>query len=523
MKLHLNKIINRHSIRFKLTFTLTLIIIFTIFTLLFLNMTLLEDYYLHSKIKTLGETYDEINAIFKKSDDMNTTFSQDKLKLQRLMESRNVSINIIANTGWYDRSEWVPFENDDKDKENERDDKEKDERYDQILQWIKGYIFGEMSQGIKSKKILSREKYNIFMTYDPRIDSNYVDLVGDLEDGNVFIRTNLESIQESVQVANKFLAYVGMVAVIIASIIMFYFSRRFSKPILQLAGISKRMSDLDFDAKYFVTTQDEIGELGSSINILSEKLEKTISELKGANNELLSDIQNKIQIDEMRKDFLSNVTHELKTPIALIQGYAEGLKDNINDDADSRDFYCEVIIDEAKKMNEMVKKLLSLNQIEAGNNQINIERFDIVAIIHSVLDSAEILIQQKEVLLHFEHKEPIYVWADEYMVEEVVTNYVSNALNHVDGAKIIEIKLIQQENSVRIAVFNTGANIPEEDLDKIWIKFYKVDKARTREYGGSGIGLSIVKAIMSSLNQDCGVINHETGVEFWFELDTKIN
>ncbi|QHQ62715.1 HAMP domain-containing protein [Anaerocolumna sedimenticola] len=522
MKVRL-KNINRHSIRFKLTFTLTLIIILTIFTLWFLNRTLLEDYYIHSKINTLGKTYDEVNDIFKNSNDKNTTSNQDKLKLERFVESRNVSIYIIAHTAWFDRSEWVPFD-EDKDNGNNKNN-EKNERYAQILQLIKGYIFGEVNPQVKSKDLVkSTNNYNIFKTFDPRIESNYVDLIGNLEGGNiVFIRTNLESMRESVEVANKFLAYVGMISVVIASIVMFYISRRFSKPILQLAGISKRMSDLDFDAKYFVTSQDEIGELGSSINTLSEKLEKTISELKSANNELLSDIQNKIQIDEMRKDFLSNVTHELKTPIALIQGYAEGLKDNINDDEDSRDFYCEVIVDEAKKMNEMVKKLLSLNQIESGNNQVNIERFDIVALIQSVLDSAEILIQQKEVLLHFEQKEPIYVWADEYMVEEVVTNYVSNALNHVDGAKIIEIKLIQKEDAVRVAVFNTGANIPEEDLDKIWIKFYKVDKARTREYGGSGIGLSIVKAIMSSLNQECGVINHETGVEFWFELDTKIN
>ncbi|MDF2590463.1 MAG: hypothetical protein K0S41_4306, partial [Anaerocolumna sp.] len=368
----------------------------------------------------------------------------------------------------------------------------------------------------------STDVYSIYKIFDSRLESNYVELFGILNGDNIILmRTNLESMHESVIIANKFLSYVGVIAVIIGTIIMFYISKRFTKPILQLAGIAKKMSDLDFDVKYNVNTKDEIGELGGSINILSEKLESTISELKVANNELLSDIQDKIQIDEMRKDFLSNVTHELKTPIALIQGYAEGLKDNINDDEESREFYCEVIVDEARKMNNMVKKLLSLNQIEFGKNTVNIERFDIVALIKSVLASTDILFQQKEILLYFDYKEPIYVWADEYMIEEVVTNYISNALNHVDDPRIIEIKLIQKDDVVRIAVFNTGANIPVEDIDKIWIKFYKVDKARTREYGGSGIGLSIVKAIMTSHNQECGVINHETGVEFWFELDTK--
>ena len=149
------------------------------------------------------------------------------------------------------------------------------------------------------------------------------------------------------------------------------------------------------------------------------------------------------------------------------------------------------------------------------------ERFDIVALIQSVLNSTDILIKQKNITVIFDEKEPVYVWADEYMIEEVVTNYISNAIHHVSGANIIEVKLIRINDLVRIAVYNTGANIPEEDLDKIWIKFYKVDKARTREYGGSGIGLSIVKAIMTSHNRECGVVNHQSGVEFWFELDAK--
>jgi signal transduction histidine kinase len=137
------------------------------------------------------------------------------------------------------------------------------------------------------------------------------------------------------------------------------------------------------------------------------------------------------------------------------------------------------------------------------------------------LEATDILFKQKEVILRFDELEPVYVWADEYLIEQVVTNYISNALNHVSGANIIEIKLIRHDDVIRVAVFNTGENIPEEDLDKIWIKFYKVDKARTREYGGNGIGLSIVKAIMNSLNRECGVINRQVGIEFWFELDTK--
>ena len=170
-------------------------------------------------------------------------------------------------------------------------------------------------------------------------------------------------------------------------------------------------------------------------------------------------------------------------------------------------------------MNKMVKKLLTLNQIEFGNNMVEMERFDVVALIQSVLESSDILVKQNDIRVQFEQRETVDVWADEYMIEEVVTNYLTNAIHYAKNEKVIDIRVQHQNGRVRVSVFNTGEPIPEEDLDNIWIKFYKVDKARTREYGGNGIGLSIVKAIMESHNKPCGVINHANGVEFWFELD----
>ncbi len=261
--------------------------------------------------------------------------------------------------------------------------------------------------------------------------------------------------------------------------------------------------------------------LGDNFNRMSTQLENTISELKSANNELQRDIEDKIKIDKMRKEFLDNVSHELKTPIALIQGYAEGLKENISDDPESREFYCDVIMDEASKMNKLVKNLLTLNQLESGKDAVVMERFDIVSLIRGVLQTMDIMIGQKKAKVIFDEQKPIYVWADEFKTEEVVTNYVSNALNHLDGDRQIEIKLVDEDSRVKVTVFNNGTPIPEADIPNLWNKFYKVDKARTREYGGSGIGLSIVKAIMESMNQEYGVQNFDNGVEFWFTLDRK--
>jgi signal transduction histidine kinase len=252
---------------------------------------------------------------------------------------------------------------------------------------------------------------------------------------------------------------------------------------------------------------------------MSRQLERTITELKAANLELQKDIEKKERIDEMRKEFVSNVSHELKTPIALIQGYAEGLKEGVNDDPESNEWYCEVIMDEAAKMNNMVKKLLNLNQLEFGNNQISMEHFDLSALLDGVLSSFQYMFEQKDVNLIVNKPDTLMVWADEFMIEEVISNYVSNALNHVNGAKVITVEAQSIDGRAVISVKNTGPLIPEDALDKVWIKFYKVDKARTREYGGSGIGLSIVKAIMDSHNKPYGVYNNEDGVTFWFELD----
>lgn len=180
-------------------------------------------------------------------------------------------------------------------------------------------------------------------------------------------------------------------------------------------------------------------------------------------------------------------------------------------------------MDEAGKMNTLVKNLLALNQLEFGNDMVSMERFDIVDLIRNVLSSVEILLEQKEIHLIFKETDPIYVWADEFKVEQVVTNYISNAIHHCDFDKIIEVKAARNQDDIRISVFNTGVPIPENDLEKVWGKFYKVDKARTREYGGNGIGLSIVKAAMESMNKDYGVKNYDNGVEFWFEVDGKVN
>ncbi len=388
--------------------------------------------------------------------------------------------------------------------------------------------------------------YQLMSLDDEQLHAEYLVLVGDLAGGEtIFMRTAIESIRESAMLSNRLLLIVGLITIAVSLFVGWLLARRITRPILQLANISKRMVGLDFEAKYVPGAWkkdpslrgrsaggerdakeqnikgNEIDLLGDRMNRLSETLEETISELKSANLSLTKDIEEKTQIDEMRREFISNVSHELKTPLALIQGYAEGLQECVEDDPDSREFYCDVIIDEAGKMNRMVQELVELDQMESGEEAVTMERFDITELIRGVANASRILMENEHITLDMAGLDTEYVWGDPFEIEEVVTNYLSNAIHHCDGEKRIRIFYTKKEDLLRVSVYNTGAPIPDEDLDQVWEKFYKVDKARTREYGGSGIGLSIVKAAMDSHGQQCGVENHDDGVEFWFELETK--
>ncbi len=466
----------------------------TVLLCLFINTAFLEQYYISSKMDILYDAYETISEVTN-SDSYGTMEFQvqiDDVCIKNnitlyIMDANSQSVYVSSNGG------------------------------QALEKRLISYVFGFPTEKIE----ILEQGEDYWLQRTGRQGNEYLEMYGRLSTGISYImRTPVESIRQSAQIANRFFAYAGCVGAILGGLIIWFVSTKITKPILELNAISQRMVQLDFEAKYQGNARNEIDMLGENINKLSVSLEKSISELKTANNELQKDIEKKEQIDEMRKEFLSNVSHELKTPIALIQGYAEGLQEGINDDPESRAFYCEVIMDEAAKMNNMVQKLLTLNQLEFGNDMVNMERFDITALICSYIQSAAILTKQNEITVRMKEYNPIYVWADEFKVEEVFMNYFSNAVNHCSGQKIIDIKLEVQNRKVRVSVFNTGTPIPEDSINHIWEKFYKVDKARTREYGGSGVGLSIVKAIMESMNQKFGVENYTNGVLFWFELET---
>lgn len=463
----------------------------------------IEDYYLNTKKDALVDAYGRLTYLMQYDEALGDTENIDDLN--NYCETQGITLVVLNSDGKVRYSYGA---------DGVLAKRLQDILFEQIL----------INPGIEESLIEESENYIINMVTESNMDNRmHLEMFGNIGLDQFFVmRIAVQNVRESIEITNRFYGVLSLVLVIIVAITILIVTSRLTKPILQLADISRKMSDLNFDVHYEDKRDDEIGILGQSMNEMSRELEKTISELKSANIELKKDIDKKTQIDNMRTEFLSNVSHELKTPIALIQGYAEGLKEGITDNPESMEFYCDVIVDEANKMNKMVKNLLTLNQIEFGSGQVAMERFDIVELIKGVLNTQQIRAQQNQVRVIFEQYSPVFVWADEFQIEEVITNYISNAFNHVKGNRLIKVQIEEKDGIVRVSVFNSGNPIPEADLEHIWEKFYKVDKARTREYGGNGIGLSIVKAIMERMGKGCGAINHPDGVEFWFELDSRV-
>ena len=469
------------SVRVKLFLTLSISILIIILLLIIINNVVLESYYMLNKENTLKNVYNQINIYY------NNQMDEDYIEaeLEKISIKNNFDILIRNNS------------------------------HENVYSSEKNFVWSfEEINAIKNKISINAEEilektdtYTMKKLKDYKNGITYIFFSGKLDNGyTLYLRMPVTAIEDSVRISNNFLYLIAGFTILIGGIIILVVSRKFTEPILELNDIAKKMSKLDFSQKYRITDADD-----------------EIKQLRNTNMELEKDIEEKSKIDEMRKSFISDVSHELKTPIALIQGYSEGLIENVNTDEESRKFYAEVIQDEINKMDKLVKQLLELMKLEYGKREFNNKVFDIVELESEVLRKSKVMLEEKNIKVEFENSGEIDVFADDFYIEQVITNYITNAIKNikeVNKKKIIKVtnELNQDKQIVRVKVFNTGDNIKEENLMRIWNRFYKVDESRNRADGGTGIGLSFVKAVMNNYEQDYGVINKEDGVEFFFDL-----
>lgn len=334
----------------------------------------------------------------------------------------------------------------------------------------------------------------------------------------VYIYTPVANVENVVSVAQRVYSFFAIAMFILIGIVFCLISSGFTKPLEEMNDVTGDMAKLNFDRKCKDYGRDEIGELGKSINSLSTALDFALMDLKDKNRQLEKDIELRRDLDNARKSFISNVSHELKTPIAIISGYAEGLYEGISNDPQVIRDYCGVIKDESEKMNELVLELLELSKLESKTRPFKPDYFDIGDMITSLISHLSIQLSDAGVTVTNNVPDSLICYAESEKIELVLKNYITNAISHCEGEKKIIIGSEKDDKTIRISVFNTGNHIAEDDLSGIWDSFYRADKSHGRSQNRFGLGLSIVKSIMENHKCSYEAKNKEKGVEFTFTV-----
>ncbi|MGN0948859.1 MAG: sensor histidine kinase [Megasphaera sp.] len=348
---------------------------------------------------------------------------------------------------------------------------------------------------------------------------NLVDRIQD--DAYVILSQSVAPMKESISVVQHFIILCGLIWLVIAVIGTVFLTKRMVKPLLELKNLAVAMAHLDFSKKWKGNWNDEIGELGDSINTLSNQLNVALTALQQSNTELQKQLDKAKEVEHMRKSFLSAVSHELKTPLAIIQGYAEGL-DTLDIDEATQRRYCSVIRSETQKMDKLVKDLLNLSRLETGSFKLEETVFDFTALVADSQDRFAKAIADKGIHVEWNFPAEMNVYGDPERISTVLTNFMSNAIDYTAKGKHIRVFAENLGERYRISVYNEGSHIEEKYQQRIWEPFYKIDSSRARSpqriFGGHGLGLGTVAALVKLHGETYGVRNEPDGVTFWFTI-----
>lgn len=489
--------------KIKKSITVKLFIITTVVFIAFLSTTLIvqsvffEKFYISKKKSNLHDNLIKFMSNYNKISDVTKT-----TELIKEFEENNSAKVVILDS--YNQLKFITKSG------NEKSDAGKIRIVNQVIRQlnINADTFKNLKDNVKTITTDTREyETKNVVCFSP--DSTKKEFI--------FVISSLQPVNEAAMVIKEFYLYFYIGAVFLIIILSLIYSNMISKPLIKINSTASKMAKLDFSERCDINSEDEIGNLASSLNFLSENLNDALSSLREANMKLENDIKHERTLEKMRKEFTAAVSHELKTPISLIDGYAEALKDNVVIEGD-RDYYLEVIIDESRRMNNLVSDMLDLSQLESGNFKLIKEDFNIDELISQIVRKFSAIIAEKNIDLRVSLLKGKKVNADWDRIEQVLNNLLTNAIRHVDENGFIKIEMKENQHWTSIEVENSGEHIPEEELDRIWDNFYKVDKSRNRKLGGTGIGLAIVKNILKLHQSDYGVMNTERGVMFYFNL-----
>lgn len=357
------------------------------------------------------------------------------------------------------------------------------------------------------------------LTIEPRMT-----LGGRVGDDLVQLSIQLEPIRETLSIARQFTALVGLLLIAVAVAVLPRAVRPVTRPIEQMTEAAQRMARRDFSLRCDDGFANEIGSLARSINSMSDQLQRYTGELQAANEKLKEDIDVVRRTQISRRNLISNISHDVKTPLALISGYAAGLASGMADTPEKMREYCEVIIDESDRMLVMLDRMLQLSRVESGGVELNIESFCLTDLIDDLLEENRAEIERVGIHLTREYAPDICVRSDYVCSEQVLRNYIQNAVQHMGAGLAMRVRVTPSASGrVRVAVFNSARPFDGEDLAELWDSFYRGEKSRKRAGCQSGLGLAIVRGNMELLGEQYGVENVPGGVEFFMELPSDEN
>ena len=331
---------------------------------------------------------------------------------------------------------------------------------------------------------------------------------------------SIDSIKDNAELASKVVFYLGLLIMVLIVSLSIHIGFMVFSPLHSMIANTKRMANMDFSAKCPPYKIKDLNELSASINTLSNSLSQAMGKLENENERLTTDILYERRQEKARRSFISNVSHELKTPIAIIKGYAEGMKMGVG--CDSTEEFCDIIIDEADKMNNLIVRLMEYMKLHSGAYTLFSSEFNLKEAIDEYTENLSMKIKEAGITYVCDIDESFVCFSDIVMMENIFVNYLSNAISHIDYDRIIRVTATDMGRSYRVRVFNTGKPIPGTDIENIWQSFYRADKAHSREEGRFGLGLSFVASIQEMTGEKYGVENKTDGVEFWFDIKKKV-
>jgi two-component system sensor histidine kinase VanS len=487
-------------------------VVFSLFIggMLIIQSAFFQQYYLHKKTQAIHENMSALNKIYAEADDV---LSQEAaLRAAELsgrtgsafffirdMEASDASSTVTSVTIGAFTSTSATLNTEFYEKQIKRIEK----------------LYRENKKAMDNGKIIS---YNAEDEYGQIAVVAFSSVVSKgVPVGLLYSFTSLQPVGEAAAVIQDYYLLIFGAALLMILFLSWLYSRQISRPLVQMNRVAEKIACMDFSEACTVQSRDELGNLSRTINFLSDNLSQSIHELKEINQRLENELEKQKELEAMRKDFIAAASHELKTPVSVIRGYIEGLQDSLDKGEINKD-YLDIVKNETDRMGSLVNGLLDLSQLESGKASLSLEAVSLARLTRYVLKKLSYKTEAKHLEIRNQLTDDLMVMADGSRIEQVLTNIMTNAIRHTPEGGWISLRAAPCRDGIRMAIENSGSSIPQEDLSRVWEKFYRIEKSRNRESGGTGLGLSIVRQILELHGSRYGAENTSSGVLFYFTM-----